>query len=158
VTGGGTPSTSNASYYDGGSIPWVTPIDMRNIDGFTLPRPRRFITEEGLQNSSAKIIKSGSIVMSSRAPIGYIGICDKFIATSQGCKRLTLNEGSEWSSKFVVIAIKAQLNQIIENASGTTFKEISGTEFSHIQIPWPSSENERKETVSRVEELFLSIS
>ena len=93
----------------------------------------RKITKLGLDKSSAKLMPKGSIIMSSRAPIGYIAINTVEACTSQGCKSLVpyLIETNE----FLLYVIKASITRIIEASKGTTFDEISGTKFGEILVP-----------------------
>jgi type I restriction enzyme, S subunit len=152
VTGGGTPDTNVAAYWVNGTFEWITPADMGAIRDFYLLPAKRKVTQLGIDNSSAKLLKTGSIVMSSRAPIGYIGINRIPTATSQGCKSLTLFDDSLVDARFVLLAIKAALPDIIGAASTMTFKEISGTKFGEVVIPIPPYEEQK-----RIVDKFLKI-
>ena len=90
VVGGGTPSTKNESYY-GGDISWLTPRDLTNYASKYIGSGERSITVEGLRNSSAKIIPKNSILLTSRAPIGYLAIASNELCTNQGFKNIVVN-------------------------------------------------------------------
>ena len=88
ITGGGTPKTDVSKYW-GGEINWLTPGEMSSFKSMFFESTKKRITVEGLASSSAKIIKPLSVIMSSRAPIGYLAINLKNCTTSQGCKSIT---------------------------------------------------------------------
>ena len=85
IVGGGTPDTSNKEYW-GGNIPWLTPKDLTGYNKIFISSGERFITEEGLDNSSTKLLPQGTVLLSSRAPIGYVAIASNPICTNQGFK------------------------------------------------------------------------
>ena len=144
VVGGGTPKTSDATLWaqsDTG-IPWITPADMKNVTNMQVSHGARYLSEKGLCASSAQLIPAGSIVMSSRAPIGYLAITACEIATNQGFKSLVPVKRS--MNRWILICLDAQMMDIQRRASGTTFKEISGTEFGETLLPIaPLPEQER---------------
>lgn len=148
VVGGGTPNTSIADYWDG-DIPWITPADMRDIDGYYVSKGKRMITLKGLSESSAQLMPAGTIVFSSRAPIGYVAIAANDLSTNQGFKSLVLYFPE--CSYFLYYVLKALTPSIEANASGTTFKEISAKEFGSILIPIPPL-SEQKRIVTMIEE------
>ena len=106
---------------------------MSSLDSIYISDSYRKITKLGLEKSSARLMPKGSIIMSSRAPIGYIAITDVEACTSQGCKSLIpyITE----TNKYLLYVIKASINRIIEASKGTTFDEISGKKFGEILIP-----------------------
>ncbi|WP_417568632.1 restriction endonuclease subunit S, partial [Mycoplasma bradburyae] len=135
IVGGGTPSTQNKDYYKDGTIPWITPKDLSINKSKYIQRGQRNITEKGLKSCSAKIIPKGSILFSSRAPIGYIAITKNNLSTNQGFKNLIPNNNI--SNIFLYYCLSFNKNKIILSASGTTFKEISGAEIANITIQIP---------------------
>ena len=114
----------------------------------------RNITELGLEKSSAKLMPKNSIIYSSRAPIGYIGISKNELCTNQGFKSLIPFD--EKVVNYIYYCLIALTPEIQSKASGTTFKEISGTKFGEILIPLPSI-NEQNNIVKKIEELFSSL-
>ena len=90
VVGGATPSTMHPEYYDG-SIPWITPKDLTNWKDVYISKGERSITEAGYKSASCKIMPRGSVLFSSRAPIGYIAIAANDICTNQGFKSVVPN-------------------------------------------------------------------
>ena len=152
VTGGGTPSTLNHEYWDGGDISWVTPADMRSLKSKYISRGAKNITAKGLQSSSARIMPKGSIVFSSRAPIGYVAIAANDLCTSQGCKSLVPFETA--LPEYIYFALLYRNNDIKEMGHGTTFKEISGKIFGSVVIPLPPLEEQRE--IARILDSLLT--
>lgn len=131
IVGGGTPDTSNQNYWNG-DIVWITPANMSKLKSLFVENSDRKITSLGLVKSSAQLLPANSIIMSSRAPIGYLAINKTPACTSQGCKSLIpLYEGG---CEYIVCALKARMSSIKSNGSGNTFSEISGKDFSNIII------------------------
>ena len=141
IIGGGTPSTLNADYWNG-EIPWLSPADLTDYHEKYISQGKKNITAEGLAHSSATLMPAGSILYSSRAPIGYVVIAQNAISSNQGFKSLvpTINGLSEFLY-YVLIAVTPDIKR---RATGTTFKEISGTEFGETLIPLsPLAEQQR---------------
>jgi type I restriction enzyme S subunit len=137
IVGGGTPRASrveNFSTFDG--HPWITPSDMTGFDGKFISRGRRFLTDEGLASCSARYIPSGSVLCSSRAPIGYVAIAAVPVTTNQGFRSLI--PGPEVTSDYLYYVLQA-IKPIAERAaSGTTFAEISGRRLGELPIAVPT--------------------
>ncbi|MCX8482565.1 MAG: restriction endonuclease subunit S [Crocinitomicaceae bacterium] len=135
VIGGGTPSTKEDSYY-GGEISWITPRDLTNYKKRLISRGERNITELGLKNSSARILPKNSILLTSRAPIGYLAIAEKEVCTNQGFKSLIINpEKADYN--FVYYIIKSNVERIKGLGTGTTFAEISGSVVKNLKFSLP---------------------
>ena len=94
IVGGGTPSTVIASYWDG-VIPWITPKDLSGYKDMYISSGRRNISDLGLKESSTKIVPKGTVLFTSRAPIGYMAIASQPVCTNQGFKSLVLNESND---------------------------------------------------------------
>lgn len=154
IVGGGTPKTKVDKYWVDGNIPWLTPADMKFVKDKYVSHGVRNITELGLEKSSAKLMPKNSIIYSSRAPIGYIGISKNELCTNQGFKSLIPFD--EKVVNYIYYCLIALTPEIQSKASGTTFKEISGTKFGEILIPLPSI-NEQNNIVKKIEELFSSL-
>jgi len=98
ICSGSTPSTTNPGYWDGDII-WVTPNDLSKLNTPYLKTSNKKITQQGLKSCSAQMIPAGSIILSSRAPIGYVAIATTECCTNQGCKSFNLKQ--EYNSEFV---------------------------------------------------------
>ena len=134
VVGGGTPSSKVDEYW-GGSIPWLTPKDLSGYDFRRVKSGKRNITGSGLANSSARLLPKNTVLVTSRAPIGYVALADNEIATNQGFKSLILNDG--YDPDFFYYLIKHNVPTLEAVSSGTTFKEISGKAFKQIRFNVP---------------------
>ena len=154
IVGGGTPKTNIPEYWDKGNIPWLTPADMKFVTGKYVDKGERCITEEGLKGSSAHMMPAGTIVYSSRAPIGYIAIASTELCTNQGFKSLV--PVLTCIDDYVYYCLIAFTPEIQSRASGTTFKEISGAEFGKTLIPLPPLA-EQQRIVKRIEDVLPAL-
>uniref|UniRef100_UPI00386D7FDF restriction endonuclease subunit S n=1 Tax=Methanobrevibacter sp. TaxID=66852 RepID=UPI00386D7FDF len=136
VVSGGTPSTSKNEYWYG-DIGWITPKDLSSYDDIYISRGERNISSEGLNNSSAKLVPKNTVLMTSRAPIGYIAIANNELSTNQGFKSLICDE-KICHYKYFYYWLKLNIKYIINNSNGSTFKEISGGTFKNLEISLPS--------------------
>jgi type I restriction enzyme S subunit len=148
VASGGTPSTKILEYFDG-DVPWITPADLSDFTGKFIHRGRRNISEKGLNSSSAVLLPEGTILFSSRAPIGYVAIAVNPVSTNQGFKNLILYKGI--FSEYVFYYLKASKILAESYGSGTTFREVSAARFSLIPIPLASL-NEQHRIVEEIEQ------
>lgn len=144
IISGSTPSTSVQKYWDG-SIVWITPDDLSINDSIYLKTSSRKITENGLKNSSARIIPYDSIVMSSRAPIGYLAIMKVDFATNQGCKSFKLKNDNP---EFVYYLLSFNMPRIKQQGEGTTFSEISKSQLGKVKLSLPKSQKEQQKIAS----------
>lgn len=151
VVGGGTPKTDQSEYYADHDIPWITPSDLYGLPGKFVSRGKKDISLLGLQKSSAQLMPTGTVIFSSRAPIGYVAIAKNHLCTNQGfksCVPFCLE-----MSEYIYYFLKFAAREIDYQASGTTFKEISGKEFSLVMISIPPLK-EQKRIVERVDYLM----
>lgn len=138
VVGGGTPSRKVEAYFTDHGIAWITPKDL------SLDRTKFFshgetdITAFGLSNSSAVIMPAGTVLFSSRAPIGYIAIATNELCTNQGFKSVVPKK--TFGTAFVYCFLKANLPLIEGMASGSTFKEISGSTMKSVPAVLPDQQ------------------
>lgn len=137
IVGGGTPPTSERNFYceAGTSISWLSPKDLSGYSWKYISQGATDITELGLNNSSARMLPKGTVLFSSRAPIGYIAIAEKEVCTNQGFKSLIPKNGS--NSEFLYYLIKENTGLIESSASGSTFREISGSGMKELSVICP---------------------
>ncbi len=146
VVSGGTPKSGVQEYWDG-EVPWITLVDLPQDNFITeITNTHRTISDEGLQNSSAKLIPADSIVVSSRATIGRIGINRVPLATNQGFKNIVIEDESQAIPEYVAFALTKIVPVMLAQASGSTYKEITKTRFSELQIPLPPLEEQKRLT------------
>ncbi|WP_279036159.1 restriction endonuclease subunit S [Lactobacillus intestinalis] len=153
IISGGTPKKSEKSYWDKANIPWITPASMAATQNEIVYKndDLKFINKNGLEHSSAHLISANSIVVSSRAPIGYVNIVPFDYTTNQGCKSIAPYTYIE--NKYIYFVIKFTTPDMYKRASGTTFKEISGTRFGETVIPLPPLE-EQSRIAAKIAQLF----
>lgn len=151
TVGGGTPSTKVASYYNGGDISWVTPTDVTGNLGIYLPKTAKMITGEGLENSSARMVPKGAILMTSRASIGYFAICETNVCTNQGfISSIPHDDDMKW---VLLRNLQSRVDEMKGLAKGSTFLEISKAAFRAMPLTIPPKElAKRFSTISK--ELF----
>lgn len=135
TVGGGTPSTAVSAYWDDGDITWFSPTDLTNNDCLALLSSGKKITEAGLKNSSAKMLPPETILMSSRASIGYFGLHDKPACTNQGF--ISLIPRDEQYRYYLLYNLMFRKDEIESKAGGTTYKEINKSTFRGMTITWP---------------------
>ena len=138
IVGGSTPSKSKPEYYAKKGIAWITPKDLSSNKSKFVTRGEIDITEIGLKNSSASIMPEGTVLFSSRAPIGYIAIATGEVTTNQGFKSVIPKH--EIGTAFVYYFLKHNLPVIESMASGSTFKEVSGSTMKNIPAIIPDME------------------
>ena len=138
VVGGSTPSKSKPEYYTGRGIAWITPKDLSINRSKFISHGENDITELGLKNSSASIMPEGTVLFSSRAPIGYIAVAAGEVTTNQGFKSVVPKP--EIGTAFVYYFLKHTLQVIEGMASGSTFKEVSGSTMRNVPAFIPDSE------------------
>lgn len=130
VVGGSTPSKTKPEYYTNNGIAWITPKDLSINKSKFISHGENDITELGLKNSSTTVMPKGTVLFSSRAPIGYIAIASNEVTTNQGFKSVI--PYLEIGTAFVYFFLKHSLPVIESAASGSTFKEISGSAMKNI--------------------------
>ena len=141
VIGGGTPSTKNYDFWNG-NIPWLTPKDLSGYNNRYISRGERNITKLGLQNSSARMLPKGAVLLTSRAPIGYIAIAENDVCTNQGFKSIVLKDG--YCPEFFYYLLKNNIDYIVGMGSGSTFAEISGTQVKNLEFTVPPLDVQKK--------------
>ena len=138
VVGGSTPSKAKPEYYTEDGIAWITPKDLSINKAKFVSHGENDITKLGLKNSSASIMPEGTVLFSSRAPIGYIAIASGEVTTNQGFKSVVPKP--EIGTAYVYYFLKHNLPIIEGMASGSTFKEVSGSTMKNVPAVIPDTE------------------
>ncbi len=133
--GGGTPSTRISEYWDG-DIPWVVPSDVTKGDSLVLMDTERKITEKGLRESSAKIVPPETILMTSRASVGFFALMDFEVCTNQGF--INIIPYKDELRMYLLFNLMSRVAEIRSNAKGTTYPEISKGRFREMDVVVPS--------------------
>jgi len=153
IVSGSTPKTSVAEYW-GGDIRWITPDDLSGYSSKTIGHGKRSLTKAGYDSCSATLIPAGSVLFTSRAPIGYVAVASRELCTNQGFKSLVpgpcvLSDYLYWYLRWAAAEIRGL-------GSGTTFKEVSKGVVSSVRLRHPSIEEQRL-IVRAIEEQFLRL-
>jgi type I restriction enzyme, S subunit len=131
VVGGSTPSTTESGYWNG-AIHWATPKDLASLQAPVLLATARRITEAGLETISSGLLPRGTVLLSSRAPIGYLAITEIPVAVNQGFIALVCNR--RLSNVFVWLWAHESMEAILQRANGSTFQEISKRNFRPLPV------------------------
>lgn len=153
VINGGTPKTGVPAYWDG-EHRWITPAEMGKRLSPYVGETERMITDLGLRNSSAQMLPLGSVILSSRAPIGHLVINTEPMATNQGCKGLVPND--KLQTKFLYYYLSSIGDLLNSLGTGATFKELSGGKLKEVPIPIPSLADQGR-IVNVLDEAFAGI-
>lgn len=141
IVSGATPRRNVPEYW-GGNIAWATPKDISEIDGAILFNTPEYISEAGYKSCSAKIMPKGSILFSSRAPIGLVAIAGREMCTNQGFKSLI--PGADVDSTYLYYCMKKFAIRIAALGDGATFKEVSKEKVGNFAIPLPPLEEQKR--------------
>jgi len=138
IIGGATPSTSVLKFFCTNGIPWITPKDLTSTGLKYIYRGEISITEEAYKSCSTKLMPTGTVLFTSRAPVGTVAIAMNDICTNQGFKSVVPK--TEIGTAFVYCFLKENKQLIESHASGTTFMEVSGNTLKNIPaiIPKPA--------------------
>ncbi|MEZ9281815.1 restriction endonuclease subunit S [Vibrio cyclitrophicus] len=157
VISGGTPKSTVPEYYTeehGDAIAWVTPADLSGYKKQTISHGRRSITNSGYESCSAKLMPKGSVLFSSRAPVGYVVIADNEISTNQGFKSFVPYDGVD--SQYLYYYLKSIKHLAESLATGTTFKELSGKVAKTLPFPLAPLA-EQKRIVEKLDEVLAQV-
>ena len=130
VVGGTTPSAGNAAYWEAGTVAWATPKDLAGLPDPVLLDTERHITQAGLQQIGSGLLPAGTVLMSSRAPVGYLAIAEIPVAINQGFIALICDR--DLPNYYVLHWLRENMESIVNRANGTTFLEISKANFRPI--------------------------
>ena len=157
IKNGTTPSSSESNYWDG-DVKWATPEDLGKSSGDRISKTKRQVTELAIEESNLSIIPKGSIIISTRAPIGHMAINDEPMAFNQGCRGII--PGERVHGPFLFYLLKSRVPQLNAIANGTTFVELSRDELAAIPVNLPSLETQCRiadfldEKTARIDELI----
>ncbi|WP_407552477.1 restriction endonuclease subunit S [Vibrio parahaemolyticus] len=152
IVGGSTPSTTDKNNFSEQGSAWITPNDLSgNIGNKFISKGAMGVTAEGIKSASLKKYPAGTVLLSSRAPIGYMAIARNSLTTNQGFKSFVPSKG--YPTEFVYFTVKNSLKAIIQYSSGSTFKEVSGAVLKTVKIVLPPSELV-EEFKGKVEDFF----
>ena len=136
VIGGGTPSTEKSEYW-GGNVPWISPVDLSIEHNVFVASGAKNITAEGLKKSGAKMLPRNTVLLTSRAPIGYVAIAKNPISTNQGFKSIICNE-EKIDFLFLYYYLFYNKEYLECFASGSTFPELSASRLKGIKLKIPN--------------------
>ena len=156
VIGGGTPKNAKSpDNYTVKGIAWITPADLSGYKGTHISRGARDLSSKGFNSCSARLIPEGTVLLSSRAPVGYCVVASNPISTNQGFKSFVLH-GNELAPEYLRYYLIGSKQYLESQASGTTFLELSGGRAEQLLFPIaPAREQQR--IVSKIDELFSRI-
>ena len=138
IINGSTPSTTNISFWNG-DITWLTPKDLTNFSKRFIYQGHASITENGYASCSTKLVPQGTILLSSRAPIGYLAIAGKELCTNQGFKSLICKKELV-NNLYLYYWLSTKVEYLQSISSGATFKELSKDTLENVEINLPSLE------------------
>ena len=153
LVGGGTPSRKIPEYF-GGNIVWFTPTEIPKDKIVKISDSREKITELGLRKSSAKVVPAGSVLLTSRASIGFVAIAGTATTTNQGFASFMCN--ASLSNYYLAYWLWSKKHILEKQATGTTFKEISKSKLRKLDIILPPL-SEQKRIVTKIESVFAKI-
>ena len=153
VKGGTTPSTKEPSYWDG-DIAWTSPRDITTLNGLYLFDTEKKITQKGLEQISSGLLPEGTLLMSSRAPVGVLAFAEIPLAINQGYIAILDDKG--YSKEFIYLWLKTNMDLVHSYSNGSTFMEISKSAFKSLDLLIPS-QSEVEEFVGKVKPYFEKI-
>jgi restriction endonuclease S subunit len=137
VENGATPKSEKEEYWDG-EIPWVTPDDLGRLNSLYIQDTARKITKKGYQSCGTTLVPEGCIILSTRAPIGHMGVAVSGLCTNQGCRALVF-KNHEIAKNYYYYIFGAVKNELQSLGQGSTFSELSKTKLESVVIPMPTS-------------------
>lgn len=141
IVSGATPKTSVGEYW-GGDVPWATPADLSKLDGAYIGSTPRNLTLAGVRSCATSVLPAGSVLLSSRAPIGHVAINTVPMATNQGFKSLVPVD--DLDAKFLYHWLRANRAHLESLGNGATFKELSKRTTEQVRIPLPAIAEQRR--------------
>lgn len=142
VVGGATPKREVESYWDSQDIPWVTPKDISKIKSIYLDDAPEYISQKGFDSCAAHKLPEGSLLLTSRAPIGNVAITTRELCTNQGFKSLVPSESVD--IKYLYFCMLYSAERLENEGNGATFKEVSKKVVEAFKIPLPPLETQKQ--------------
>ncbi len=140
VINGSTPKTGNSEYWDG-DITWVTPDDLGQLHSDTIYETARKITESGYKNCGTTLVPAGSLVLSTRAPIGHLAIAGTDLCTNQGCRALVFKHND--TTRYFYYQLLIARSELESWGQGSTFRELSKSKLESIELVSTQVEEQR---------------
>jgi type I restriction enzyme S subunit len=137
IENGSTPKSTEESYWEG-SILWATPDDLKDEETVYLNSTGRKITEEGLDACGASLVPKNSILISTRAPIGHLGIAGSDITTNQGCKSLVFIDEQN-NPLYFYYQLSAAIQKLKSLGMGSTYDELNTKDLKSVRLAVPPS-------------------
>lgn len=135
--GGGTPSTSRPEFWNDGDVAWYTPTDITRNGCLALLDSEKKITDVGLRGSSAKMLPAGTVLMTSRASVGFFGIIESPSSTNQGF--ISLIPHNPYFRMYLLHNLMHRVEEVRSHAGGSTYKEINKSKFRALSVSLPES-------------------
>ena len=157
---GTTPSTKEKEFWDDGTIDWITPADMSKMNSnINLPYSNRKITDKALEETNLTLMPTGSIIISTRAPVGYVGIVKKRATFNQGCKGLIPKDPERANALFYAYYLINKRPYLETISGGSTFKELSKDSLANLEVTVPSFPEQKAiaEVLSTVDEAIQKV-
>ncbi|WP_312763663.1 restriction endonuclease subunit S [Epilithonimonas sp.] len=142
IHNGSTPSTSVEEFWNG-NIVWITPKDLSEQNRKYIEKGERFITKKGLSKVKSKLLPKGTLLLSSRAPIGLLSIAKNELVTNQGFKNIIVDE-NQISNEFLYYYLKLKVKELNNLGTGTTFKELSKSSLEKFKVKLPDLPTQQK--------------
>ena len=137
VETGTTPSTKQEPYWKGGTVNWLTPTDLSRLNGkLRIKSSDRKITEKALKETSLTLMPKGSIILSTRAPVGYVATLEEDATFNQGCKGLIARSSYEILTEFYSYYLSSKKKALQNLSSGSTFLELSKNRLEKFSMPY----------------------
>lgn len=144
VKTGTTPSTKNPEYWENGSVIWITPADMSKMTGITISDSARKVTTKALKESNLNVIPKKSIILSTRAPVGYVALTSDDTTFNQGCKGIIPKDPDGTNTLFYSYYLLSKNNRLQHLSGGSTFKELAKDTLMRINLPIPPIDEQKK--------------
>ncbi|WP_161599751.1 restriction endonuclease subunit S [Roseibium sediminis] len=141
IRNGSTPASGEAEYW-GGNVKWATPEDLGKLNSDRISTTKRMVTEKAVEENNLSVLPVGSVLISTRAPIGHMAITEEPMAFNQGCRGII--PGSRAHGPFLYYLLKSRAPELNAMANGTTFVELSRDELAAVWVEFPPLETQQK--------------